>query len=71
MLAAGRQVAHERANAVAAVRQHRDGLGLVDRQALSPQNLAEPAFRLLILALEEAEIPFVAIHGYGFTNDDL
>ena len=69
MLAAGRQVARERANAVTAVGQHRDRLIL--RQPLAPQHLAEPALRCGILAADEAEVAVVAILGHRFADDDL
>jgi hypothetical protein len=59
MLAVGWQVARERANAVAAVGQHRDRL--IRWQPLAPQHLAEPALRCSILAADEAEVAVVAI----------
>ena len=69
MLAAGRQVAHERANAVAAVGQHRDRL--IHWQPLAPQHLAEPALRCGILAADQAEVAVVAILGHRLADDDL
>jgi hypothetical protein len=50
MFAAGRQVAHERANTITAVGQHRDRL--IVRQLLAPQHLAEPALGGVILAAD-------------------
>jgi len=68
MLAAGRQVADERANTVTAVGQHRDRL--IHRQPLAPQHLAEPALRCGILAADEAEVTIVAILGHRLADDD-
>src|SRR3954447_10972851 len=69
MLAAGRQVADERANTVAAVGQHRDRL--IRWQPLAPQHLAEPALGRSILTADQAEIPIVTILGHRLADDDL
>src|SRR3954453_16685755 len=69
MLAAGRQVAHERAKAVTTVGQHHDQL--IRWQPLAPQHLAEPALGIGILAADEAEVAVIAILGHRFADDDL
>src|SRR3954454_14582511 len=69
MLAAGRQVAHERANAVTTVGQHHDRL--IRWQPLAPQHLAEPALGIGILAADQAEVAVIAILGHRFADDDL
>ena len=69
MLAAGRQVADERADAVAAVGQHRDRL--ICWQLLAPQYFAEPILRCGILTADQAEITVVAILGHRLADDDL
>src|SRR3954462_11760890 len=67
MLAAGRQIAHPRANAVAAISQHRDGL--ICWQPLAPQNLTKPALGSGILAADQVAV--VPILGHRLTDDDL
>ena len=69
MLTAGRQIAHERADAVTAVGQHRDRL--IRWQPLTPQHLAEPALRCGILAADQAEVAVIPILGHRLANDDL
>ena len=69
MFAAGRHVADERADAVAAVGQHRNRL--IYWQLLAPQYLAEPMLRCGILTADQAEITVVAILGHRLADDDL
>src|SRR3954471_15414047 len=69
MLAAGRQVAHQRADAVTAVGQHRDRL--IRWQPLAPQDLAESALGRGILAADQADVAVVAILGHRLADDDL
>jgi hypothetical protein len=69
MLAAGRQVAHECANTVAAVGQYRDWL--IRWQPLAPQHLAEPVPGIGILVADQAEVAVVAILNHRLADDDL
>ena len=61
-LAAGRQIADECADAVAAVGQHRDRL--IHWQPLALQHRAEPALGCGILAADEAEVAVIPILDY-------
>jgi hypothetical protein len=69
MFSPRRQVADERADAVAAVGQHRNRL--IPGQFLAPQYLTEPELRCGILVADQAEVAVVAILGPRLADDDL
>src|SRR3954467_9640778 len=69
MLSAGRQVAHQRADAVAAIGQHRDSL--IRWQPLALQHLAEPAPGSGILVADQTEVAVITILGHRLADDDL
>src|SRR5690242_8767829 len=69
MRGAGREFAGQRAHAVTAVGQQRDRRA--PRQVLGLQNRAKPPAGLLILAVDQAEIPVLTTRGQGLADHDL
>src|SRR5918995_5953185 len=69
MLSAGRDPVQETADAVAAVGQ--EGEVLVDLQVLGAQHLEQPAFWLVIMGLNQAEVAVIPNLGYRLADDDL
>jgi hypothetical protein len=66
---AGCHHARQRAHAVAAVGQHRDGRG--PRQVLTVQNRVKSAVGPVILTGDQADIPVIAPYGHGLADHDL